>query len=695
MSCRINLNERGEVESVNTPEGNISQTFNELSQKFGVEKALELYSVVDNELFKTKQGEPSVEDIINFATQSEEALSIQEEIDLVNTITGLGLTSYNQLSTKIENSLVKEGVIVFTKNNLKASGLYNDYEINYILNNLGVQDSIRRVRQALKTADNKVLPEVDSNFVVKTSNINLFGKQEILNPFIVEEEVNRAIAGKDLKVDIDDIPYDSIKNNYKNNSSFKDDLDSRAKNSRNLPVKKIDKGQLVDKTTNTSKETFKKTIDFDLKDTLLGDIYYLASVTPEVWNSSLEEISEVLRGLNNNAAKAGIDFLDLESKVYTRSQGNILSFLSELSNLLENPSEENMDDFSSKYSSFFNITDETVTKTVVTNDGTNVYIDTDLSESELFNRFGLLKERGNIYKEVVPIETVEEAYDILLSNKDKIPGGIETVEELKGFISNLVFEYETEDFNINQSDLERLIIHKIYFKAPLKEEKNIDKHGRTRASVSSVDYKYITEEYPSDFYKEYLAEKRAGSEEFTNFYSNFMVSEKGITLKNSDPITINNIRMYMGEALSQYNIVSKHLDIPIEEEVDSPVVEDMQYNREYAISNPGSVPKLKGDFIKISDKTIAVRNEVENIVKTPTGLYELDYQSGDVMFYNKLPEGSADYHSYGQHKSKTFSDVNTMGYSAMEITPESFITAKNYYTKKELEEINKENFNCK
>lgn len=695
MSCRINFNEKGEVESVSTPEGNISQTFNELAQKFGTDKALELYSVVDNELFKVKQGEPSVEDIVNFATQSEETLSIQDEINLSNAMNSLGLTYYGQVETLIESNLVQDGVLVFTEKNLKNSGLYNQYEINYILNNIEVQDGIRRVRQALKTVENKKIPEINSSFIVTTSKVNILGKQEILNPFIIEEEVTKAVAGKNLEVSLDDIPYDSIKNNYKKDPYFKIQLDDIAKNNRNVQVKKIDNGQFVDRTTDTTKETLKKTIDFDLKDVLLKDIYYLASVTPEVWNSSLEEVSEVLRGINNNAVKSGMDLLDLESKVYTRSQGNILSFLSELSNLLENPSEENMDDFSNKYSTFFNIISEPTTKTVITNDETNVYLDTDLSEYELFNRFGLLKEKGNIYKEISPIETLEEAYNILLSNKDKIPSGIETVEDLENFITSLAAEYETEDFNVNQSDLEKLIIHKVYFGTPLKESKSIDRYGRTRASVATVDYKYITENYPSDFYKEYLTEKRLGSGEFVNFYSNFMVGERGITLKNSDPITINKIKMYMGEALSQYNVVSKHLNIPIEGGVSSETIEDMQYNREFAISNPASVSKIKGDFIKISDKTIAVRNEVKNIIKTPVGLYELDYQSGDVMFYNKLPEGNTNYYSYGQHKSKTFSDVNVMGYSAMEITPDSFVEAKNYYTKKELEEINKENFNCK
>lgn len=824
MSCRINLNERGEVESVNTPEGKISQLFNELAQKFGTDKALELYSVTDDEMFKDgqrikhnlkslyrgtnsveevpnrltwysedkdfaegfgdilvnknvklgkvfdstnikhvqklidsglelyneyddtyfktakkasnyadtwdfientdgaidvieglgfdsikileggsnvnyivlheKSTEPSIEDIINYATQQEEVLSVQDEIDLSNAMYSIGLTHYRQVETLMESNLVKDGILVFTEKNLRSSGLYNTYEINYILNSIEAQNNIRRVRQALKTVENKNIPEIDSNFIVTTSKVNILGKQEILNPFLVEKEVAKAIAGKDLDVSIDDIPYDSIKNNYKKNPTFKMELDNMAKNNRNIQVKKIEDGRLVDKTTNNNKELFKKTIDFSKEVTLSPGIYYLFGITPEVWKASPNEIYNLLKDINDKAAKSGIDMQDLEDKVYTKSQGEILSFLGEFTNLLDSPSDENMNSFTDKYSSFFNVVDEPITETVKTEDDTNVHLDTDLSEYELFNRYGLLKELGNVYKQVEPLTSLEEAYNTLLSNKDKIPPTIKTVEELKNYINKITAEYETEDFNMNQSDLENLIIHKIYFGSPIKEYKVTDKEARTKASTFKTDYKYMTEEYPSDFYKEYLAEKRAGSEEFKNFYSNFSIGERGITLKNNDPITLNSIKMYSGEAIEQYNLVSKYLNLPIEELQDSILVEEMQYNREYAISNPSSVKKLKGDFIVISDKTIAVRNEVENIIKTSTGLYEIDYQSGDVMFYNKLPEGNPNYNSYGEHKSKTFSDVDVTKYSEMEIKPEDFIKAKNYYTKKELEKINTENFSC-
>lgn len=848
MSCRINLNERGEVESVNTPEGNISQVFNELSQKFGTEKALELYSVTDDEAFKAGQevkksiqadklatvyrgingefsddhkgtqyfsvderyagvfgknvkkflldtnnvvdlgswnkkmgtenvdgfgplftidrdyiengygemlyyeaegilednghskedairivdefkkelskaqavfgedvgnrntkvyaikdsslikselnSEPSIEDIINYATQQEEVLSVQDEIDLSNAMNNLGLTYYGQVETIMESNLFKDGVLVFTEKNLKNSGLYNAYEINYILNSIEAQNNIRRTLQALKTTENKEIPAVNSNFIVTTSKINILGKQETLNPFTVEEEVIKAIAGKDLNVSLDDIPYDSIKNRYKKDKFFKEELDNIAKNNRSIQAKKIDGEQLVDKTTNNNKELFKKTVDFSNKEGLLSQIYYLASITPEVWRASLNEIHEVLKDLNIKAIDSGIDMQDLEAQTFIKSQGEILSFLRETSNLLEEPTDENMDDFYKKYSDFFNVVEEPSTETVETKDDTNIHLDTDLSEYELFNKYGLIKERGDVYKEITPLETLESAYEVLFSNKDKIPSDIETIEDLKDYVNKLTAEYETEDFNVNQDDLQNLIIHKIYFDSPMREYKPMDRDGRTRVSEFKTDYKYMTEEYPSDFYKEYLKEKRAGSEEFKNFYSKFTIGERGITLKNNDPITLDTIKMYSGEAFEQYNLVSKHLGIPIEQPTDSILVEEVQYNREYAISNPSSVKKLKGDFITLSDKTIAVRNEVENIVKTPTGLYEIDYQSGDVVFYNKLPEGNPNYNSYGQHKSKTFSDVNVTKYSEMEITPESFIKAKNYYTQKELQKINDENFNC-
>jgi hypothetical protein len=215
-----------------------------------------------------------------------------------------------------------------------------------------------------------------------------------------------------------------------------------------------------------------------------------------------------------------------------------------------------------------------------------------------------------------------------------------------------------------------------------------------RFSTFKGNSNYFKSQFVSDFYKEYLVAKRIGSQSFKDFYSNFQFGNKGITLIDTDPITMSKMEPYIDETLLEYNLVSKHLNMPIEVSEMPTDINDMQFNREYAISNPTSVEKIEGGYATLSPETIAVKNEVRNFVRTPIGIFEYDFQTGDIAFYNKLSEGSENYNSYGEYKVKPSSSIDARDYGNLETTPTEFIKAKKYYSKSELAQIDKNNFSC-
>lgn len=638
--------------------------------------------------------EPSVEDTINYASSSTNIVSVQEEIELQNTLSKESLTSYAQLTQMIGSNLTNEGLLVFTESSLRNSGLYNEYEIQYILNSIEVQDKLRDLYQRLKSSDNYTFDVSNEMFNVETSKINSLGKQEILNPFTVENEVVSIIAGKDLNVYLDDIPYDSIKNNYNNIPSFKTYLDNIASNNRNISHKKIENGEIVDRTSNNNRELFEKTLDLDSRDVLNPVIDYLNTISPNVWDNSLESIYKLLKDFNTKAIKSGIDFLNIEDTAYIKSREEILGFLEGFQDLLNNPSENNLDYFFDTYTDFFDVVEEPLKRTVETKNENNIYLETEESEYYLFDNFNLIKESENVYKEIRPVEDLEEAYNILFLNKDKIPAEIQSIEDLKSYINNLVNNYNNEDFEISPTQLESMIVHKIYFNSNINTEFIVDKESELKYSNFNGDYDYLTTAFASDFYKNYITEKRKNSVIYKNFYSNFEINDKGIVLKSNDPITISKVMFYVTEDLQNYNLISKNLNLPITLDFIKEDITEMEFNREYAISYPKSVQKLKSDFAVISPETIVVRDEVRPIIKTLNGLYELDYQTSNNSFYNKLPVGNSNFNSYGQYRTKTQSSVDVRSFSDLDTKPLEFIEAKDYYTKSELQEINKKYFNC-
>lgn len=692
IKCRINYNSDGSISSVSNPQGETSALFNTLAMSLGESKALDVYALTDTDEFRAvkarngTKGEGTVKEALTFATRKDTTLTKQNERDLRETLVGIGGTRYSDITRAFEKGIVVDGVIIFTEKSLRATGMYNNFEIKSILGSVSRQESIRGVYQALKNSEDKGIELVDPLYVVTTSELNTLGKQVTMNPYLVEQEVSEIVAGKDLDLTLDEVPYDIIKSRY---TKFKEQLDTLARNTRNLFEKKIENGALVDKTQNNLKAKLEKVLRLDDVSDLVNTVSFISATTPLVWQQSEDNLYTILKDFNDQAKETGVDFLDLQDRVLTSSQEDILDLLNSYSDLLTNPSDETMEYFVSLYSDFFSISEDVLSRPVSTQDDTLIYLDTTLPESEIFNTYSLLKADKNVYKQVEKIENLEEAYEILLANKPEY----ETLEKLRDFVAKTINEEVRENSQVPLSEIENMIVHKMYFNLRLDTPKESDPHAKSKYTQLVENYTYLTEEYPSDFYVEYLKEKQKNSEAFKNLYSKFDVNEKGIVLLSNDPLTLATIEPYITFELAQYNLVSRNLNIPIKQTEDVEVSE-MQFNRENAINNPDSVPKVKGDFSIISSTTIAVRNEVENFVQTPNGVYEFDYQIGDVAFYNILPKPNPYYNSYGQHKIKTESNVDVRGLGSMELRPESFIKAKNYYNMKELEQINQQFFEC-
>ena len=651
-------------------------------------------SGVNNITLEEIEEEVSVDEIMSYAVSTNEGLSEKEHIDLQNTVYSLGLNSYSELKGKLKKGLIKNGVIVFTEKTLKDTNLFNTYETNSILNSIELQESIKKVYQGLLKENDRVFEAANPAYIIKTSKINSIGKQEISNPFHVEQEVATIVAGKEVEIILDTIPYDSVKNLYLTNKEFKEELNNVANNTRNLPVIKIVGDEIENKTENSNRELFEKTIDFDLKQQIEPIINTISMISEGVWRSSENSVYTLLKEFNSKAALAGVDFMDLEDRILTESQDDIVGLIEAFSDLLAQPTENNMDYFFDVYSEFFGVSEEPLIKTVITDKTNGVFLETDISEVSLFNEFGLIKQGENIYEEVEPISDIEEAYDILLQNKEMLPTSVETVQDLKEYISSIIEGYNLDSFEVNMNELENMIIHKIYFKAPITISEVRDSKAEVKHSNFSGDYNYLNTQFVSDFYKMYLKEKKAMSAEYKDFYSNFRFDEKGITLVNTDPITLAKMEPYRSPELEQYNLISKNLNMPLKGLEITIDKNEMQFNRENAISNPTSVDKVKGDYTILSPETIAVKGETKAFVRTPKGVFEYEYQIGDVALYNKLPEGDEYYNSYGQHPLKPNSSIDVKDYGNMESIPGKFVEAKKYYSKEELKEINESNFSC-
>jgi len=203
------------------------------------------------------------------------------------------------------------------------------------------------------------------------------------------------------------------------------------------------------------------------------------------------------------------------------------------------------------------------------------------------------------------------------------------------------------------------------------------------------DFEYLTTDFVSDFYIDILKEREKNSEIYKNFYSNFDINENGIYLKNDDAITMSQINEYADENLRQYSIISKQMPLLVEQDIQS---ETKQVRRDAILNNPQNLEKYQGQFHKLNDNNIILKNSDEEFIKVEGNIFEAVDSDGNLTLYSRLNSVVGEYYNFNNKSPKT--NVKIEDYSYLNTQPEMFINEKKYLSKSAKEKINQENFDC-
>lgn len=271
---------------------------------------------------------------------------------------------------------------------------------------------------------------------------------------------------------------------------------------------------------------------------------------------------------------------------------------------------------------------------------------------------------------------------------------------LMDYISNgevldkLPYNLIEEDYSVTELDIRNLISK---YERALDRLEVVDSNLRKLSTNKTENisnftgnFEYLSTDFVSDFYIDILKEREKNSEIYKNFYSNFDVNEKGIYLKNNDPITLSQVKEYADENLKQYSIISKQLPLLIEQETH---YNTKQSRRDNIINNPQNINKYQGQFHKINDNNVIVKNSEDEFIKVYGEIYEAIDTEGNLTLYSRLDKkNDSEYYSLNNKAPKT--DVKIEDYSYLNTQPEKFLTEKKYLSKSAKEKIKEEDFNC-
>jgi hypothetical protein len=629
-------------------------------------------------------GEVSVKALMDFSNSKVKPLGLEGLKAAKNAAMALKVKSSAELIEKMEKALMKNGIVLFDKLSLQRSKLYNTFEINTIVNSPSLQKQIKNSLLALKNSEPFEI-DYNENFIVPQGReVNQFGKQEVLNPNTVEKDLIESVAGL-LEDEIDEALPAAFSNKYYTDSDFRETVDSIARDYKRAPIKEVIDGELVDKTEDV-KGMLTNTLTEDSNEGIAEDIMFLREeIDEDIFNSNLTKVSKILNKIKKNAYINGIDLRNLPTLALELSREKVLGFLDSMEDMLEDPyNQEAFDEFSDRY---YEILGEKEPKTEVikSNSQNDVFVEEPLSEYEMFSRFRLVKKQDNIYRQVTETP-LENLYENFFEHKNLLPEGVESIDNLKAYVQKSVASLEVSDYEVDVDNLEKIFLYKKFFGFPMTTVKpRVSTEGFNKLTNSE---EYLTEDFVKEFNKWLLATG--------NTY--FKVTNKGVELTEKDELSkaeaIDSVPVRFRQDLSEYNIISNNLNLnlPLEEEQYRDV--NTQYEeRQKAVNNPDSIKKIAGQYTYLKDGVLAVKNESETFVKTPIGVFEKIFEFANIKFYGKLDTDT----NRGYKKivvEAPFSDINFNDYMYLENKPEAFKDSKNYYSRKELEDINKDYFEC-
>lgn len=654
MACNIEYNIDGTIRGVYNDSGSLSKIYKDAKEKFGAEKALELFYVSQSNEFKETVGEnvDNLKSVTRFVAEQNKntaPMTTENKVDFIN----LSISIPNLDVKTLTDAFYDEfGMFVINPKKLKATGYYNDYEIAKMAADTNLQQTVKSTIEALNNETE--LPTVNNttfeNVETKTE-VNSFGKMVALNPFEVENEIEQTLGDtteEEFEQKLADLPYKVTVSQAQMQEFVTakeySEVDGEVRETKNTETEVT--LQQTAKVVNPN--TVNKVLDVLSID---DDILYLSPATEQV----LKEIEQEL-------AQDAIDVIGLSERPISRP------FLSTLLDFIMEPSRTNTKMFAEAYDEFFgtDLSPKTIKIKEQKRDADYVKLNTLKTEEELYETNGLVKVKEGVY-----IQTAKQSLEELYTAMESYSKDIRKIVQTELGKQNTVFN--------NSENAEAIILYKRFYGIkPSKSDVKI-------TSKIEGDYTYLVENFPSDFYAKSLKEKLKDSPAWNNFYSKFGVNEKGLYLKSTDEITLAQIKQYATQDLKEYSAISRQMPNLMDE------TEPMSL-RDTAVNYPETVKNFKGQVYKLNNNEVILKNTTDSFLKIGNEVYENMSNDGNLSLYNKIDTNKTEYLQMETEKPQT--NTRLIDYIHLNQTPDKFKTVRNYLTAEQKNKIVKDNFEC-
>lgn len=756
VKCQIIRNaESGQVAKVLNSEGDESKLYHAalMHTKGKKNQALNLWTVAYLDGFPIKDREATLEEVFNYATLKDvkiATLTQEEVVDFKRSILNTPISNLAELDAVLRSTFYTNGEYTIDEKKLRASNLYSESEVINILKSTVTQE---KIRTSINNLTGHVLknPNVEESSkekntldfeAVDNSKVNLIGKFESIPTQDVYTTLDEQLAGVKTETEfitkVRRLPFydvaDKILSTPENITKY---FNIYSNKSVLKSFVATEEGK-VPKQKNNTEEQLMQTIVLGKDSAKIQDsISIIESIPEQVWIASNEDVTKLLKEIERETVSLGIDIVGLTEVAKTRTQEEIVSFLSGLKALAENLSfnlveEQDVSNFATESDTFFNVDNSQKNAYERVSESNKsraiVQVDTKLDEVQMYDKFGLIKVDEGIYHQVLKPVSMEamyqEVYETVLEDNTILPkeayypsgvdenNNIDITElnnpsnrvnvqrDIRKFIQSTALASETLETDSANTALEELTLYKQIFKhKTVKQATPQATNEVVKYKQFKGDEKYLQGWFVNDFNSYIVSEKYNNSKLYNNVLKYFDITSSGIVFVGNDVNTIDALRDYTTdnvvlENLKQYTILSKNpsLDGLYEfEELSMGELINMESDmRIYYGNNSNAVEVYKGDYSVVNGK-ITLDGLNADYIRVAEGVFARVQSHLGKSYYTQMPSNPSNYNVLTEIELDT--NIEKFEVDNLKGTKEG-VTQTNLYSEEELKQINEEIDEC-
>jgi len=617
IQCQIIRNREGDIVRVEAPNGVVSKLYKQLSQITDSQTAFDLWSYSYTDKFKEveestpldENGEHLLPTVLNRISLDHTDSTLNVE-DIADIAFSFNYSNTGDLYNAIDKAFFVNSVYSPTKESL--SELYTPQEIDGVIDNIEVEEAVKTLYAKLAKTDNTSLRSVEG---AKMQEVTKYGK-------IKKQEVDvTELVGIEDRYEFDDQAGKIFGDDY--TDSFADNLYNILSKKQKLEVTD-EEGNPVK--FNDTMSVFTNTLKTRNLNTQLRQLVDVLEILDD---DLFESATDIMDALNKTAlVNFGIDLRDLKTLVSTKTPQEIKEFLQEVSNfssLLTTDSAEvsDVNEFVELYDTFYGINPEQRYEVVDKTDQTLIAIETNKSETELFEEMSLIKVKEGVYQKINKDDVTEAQFiDVVMEDISILPSEAyypsafnakgefnqsKVTSENEAVVRDIIRYINKKASSIYNDyvDGNKIVMARIAFGHPLqeKQEQLNENNFSDTADIKKKDY--LAGEFHSDIHREIVEERdnKSSLYDYILKYIGFNKDGLYINTKSKDVMdrfkNLPNKKVY--NDLKDYFRMSKKLS-------ESPFYLDNYLDKnklkDTYVNNPKLLKEYKGEKEYVGDKLV-------------------------------------------------------------------------------------------